>query len=93
MSHSMGGLITKEALQRASDETEKDKDLKEVLNSTFALFFLGTPHRGGAYTGLGLTAAKIAKITGFSANDQNIRDLKGSSPVLALLRQGFARLF
>jgi len=69
-----------------------DSDLKDVLNSTFALIFFGTPHRGVAYTHLGLTASKMAKAAGFSVNDQNIRDLKGSSPVLTLIREGFDQL-
>ncbi|KAJ6104864.1 hypothetical protein N7486_003553 [Penicillium sp. IBT 16267x] len=92
ISHSMGGLITKEALRRASVAPETDSDLRDILNSTFALIFFGTPHRGGAYTNLGLTATKVAKAAGFSVNDQNIRDLKGSSPVLTLIRQGFNQL-
>jgi hypothetical protein len=71
---------------------ETDSDLRDILNSTFALIFFGTPHRGGAYTNLGLTATKITKAAGFSVNDQNIRDLKGSSPVLTLIRQGFNQL-
>jgi hypothetical protein len=66
--------------------------LRDILNSTFAVIFFGTPHRGGAYTNLGLTATKIAKVSGFSVNDQNIRDLKGSSPVLTLIREGFNQL-
>ncbi|KAI1609010.1 hypothetical protein EDD37DRAFT_673546 [Exophiala viscosa] len=92
VSHSMGGLITKEALRRASNSSEMDSDLKDVLLSTFALIFFGTPHRGGAYTNLGLTIAKMAKAAGFSVNDQNIRDLRGDSPVLALIRDGFSQL-
>jgi hypothetical protein len=54
--------------------------------------FFGTPHRGGAYTNLGLTATKMAKAAGFSVNDRNIRDLKGTSPVLTLIREGFVQL-
>ncbi|KAK5087257.1 hypothetical protein LTR70_007374 [Exophiala xenobiotica] len=92
ISHSMGGLITKEALRRASVALNKDDDLRDVYTSTFALIFFGTPHRGGAYTNLGLTATKIAKAAGFSVNDRNIRDLKGNSPVLTLIREGFAQL-
>ncbi|KAK4945993.1 hypothetical protein LTR10_014795 [Elasticomyces elasticus] len=34
----------------------------------------------------------MAKAAGFSVNDQNIRDLKGSSPVLTLIREGFDQL-
>lgn len=81
-----------QALRRASVAPETDGDLRDILNSTFALIFFGTPHRGGAYTNLGLTATKIAKVAGFSVNDQNIRDLKGSSPVLTIIREGFNQL-
>lgn len=79
-------------MRRASIALDKDGDLRDVYTSTFALIFFGTPHRGGAYTDLGLTATRIAKVAGFSVNDRNIRDLKGNSPVLTLIRDGFAQL-
>jgi hypothetical protein len=34
----------------------------------------------------------MAKAAGFDVYDRNIRDLKGNSPVLTLIRQGFAQL-
>lgn len=85
-------LTVLQALRRASTEPEKNADLRDVLDSTIALVFFGTPHRGGAYTNLALTATKIAKAAGFDVHDQNIRDLKGDSPVLTLLRRDFAQL-
>lgn len=34
----------------------------------------------------------MAKAAGFDVYDRNIRDLKGNSPVLTLIRHGFAQL-
>jgi hypothetical protein len=85
-------LTILQALRRASTEPEKNADLRDILESTIALIFFGTPHRGGAYTNLGLTATKMAKAAGFDVYDRNIQDLKGNSPVLTLIRQGFAQL-
>ena len=79
-------------MRRASTRPEGNADLRDILESTFALVFFGTPHRGGAYTNLGLTATKIAKAAGFDVFDQNIGNLKGNSPVLTLVRQEFLPL-
>lgn len=85
-------MILQQALRRASTEPEKNADLRDVLESTAAVIFFGTPHRGGAYTNLGLTMTKIAKAAGFDVFDRNIRDLNGNSPVLTMIRQGFSQL-
>lgn len=79
-------------MRRASTQPENNADLRDILESTFALVFFGTPHRGGAYTDLGLTATRVAKAAGFDVFDQNIRNLKGNSPVLTLVRQEFLPL-
>ena len=42
--HSLGGLVTKKAL--CMSETSPEKHLRQLHNSTIAIAFLGTPHRG-----------------------------------------------
>lgn len=65
---------------------------KALYSSLEGIIFLGTPHRGGSYVELGLTARKIAAMSGFSASDKVLRDLKFDSSVAKLLREEFAKL-
>ncbi|OCL01768.1 hypothetical protein AOQ84DRAFT_425923 [Glonium stellatum] len=44
IAHSLGGIVVKEMLARSSASTETE--LKNVVDSTAAVIFLGTPHRG-----------------------------------------------
>ncbi|KAK3333026.1 hypothetical protein B0T19DRAFT_381655 [Cercophora scortea] len=44
VAHSLGGIVVKEMLARSSASTEPE--LKNVIASTAAVVFLGTPHRG-----------------------------------------------
>ncbi|KAK3941378.1 hypothetical protein QBC46DRAFT_431135 [Diplogelasinospora grovesii] len=43
VAHSLGGIVVKEMLARSSASTEKE--LNDVIDSTAAVIFLGTPHR------------------------------------------------
>jgi hypothetical protein len=54
--------------------------------------FFGTPHRGSAYSDMGLTASKIVSAAGFDVNDNNVRDLKSNSLNLEKLRESFSAL-
>lgn len=53
---------------------------------------MGTPHRGSAYANIGLIATKIASRSGFNVNDRNVRDLRGDTGMLLLLRQEFGKM-
>ncbi|KAH7316958.1 hypothetical protein B0I35DRAFT_451752 [Stachybotrys elegans] len=44
VAHSLGGIVVKEALAQSSTST--DASLRNVVESTAAVIFLGTPHRG-----------------------------------------------
>ncbi|KAF5003078.1 hypothetical protein FDECE_10359 [Fusarium decemcellulare] len=44
IAHSLGGIIVKEMLARSSSSTETK--LSDIVESTAAVIFLGTPHRG-----------------------------------------------
>jgi hypothetical protein len=52
---------------------------------------LGTPHRGGSYVNLGLTARKVAVLAGFDANDRVLRNLSFASSTARILREEFTR--
>ncbi|KAH8707471.1 hypothetical protein GQ44DRAFT_582129, partial [Phaeosphaeriaceae sp. PMI808] len=48
IAHSLGGIIVKEACQAhlAKSSSSMETELKNIVNSTSAVIFLGTPHRG-----------------------------------------------
>jgi hypothetical protein len=76
-------------LQASFDGTKVDKDL---LESTKAVLFLGTPHAGSAFAEMGDTLRAIVKAVGISAANQNLRDLKTDSTMLDQCRSNFQTL-
>ncbi|KAN0083807.1 hypothetical protein V8E54_002895 [Elaphomyces granulatus] len=87
--HSLGGLIVKDAIRQSKNSNEER--FKNVYNSIQSLVFLGTPHRGGSYLELGLTASKIAALAGFNINDRLIRNLSFASSTARILQDEFVR--
>jgi hypothetical protein len=71
---------------------EEDQDLRDIYQSTYAIIFFGTPHRGSSYAQMGVLARDIAVAAGFDARDTLIRSLKPDAEMLSLLRQEFARM-
>lgn len=66
VSHSLGGLVVKQALVLAM----LNPSYKRILKSTTLLAFFGTPHRGGNFANVGNTAASIVrKLIGNPRND------------------------
>ena len=66
--------------------------MKGVCQSTFAVLFFGTPHRGSDWTDAGQIARKFAAVLGFSTTDHNLQALKGNTEILEILRDDFARM-
>lgn len=89
VTHSLGGLIVKEVLRRS--QHSEDPGLKNIIESTQAVVFLGTPHRGSAgYAGLGEMARKVAStVLRVDSNAAIIRALGLDSPELELSRESF----
>jgi hypothetical protein len=71
---------------------EEDQDLRDIYQSTYAIIFFGTPHRGSSYAQMGVLAKDIAVAAGFDARDTLLRSLKPDAEMLSLLRQEFARM-
>jgi hypothetical protein len=76
-------------VQAAFDDIEGSKDL---LKSTKAILFLGTPHAGSPFADMGDTLRAIVKAVGFSTAYQNLRDLKTESSILDQCRLNFQTL-
>jgi ankyrin repeat domain-containing protein 50 len=76
-------------LRRAKDD-ESDS-IRDILTSTHAVFFLGTPHRGSDLAPLGNTIRRIVGALGFDTSDRNIRALHFDSFELEMSREEFVR--
>lgn len=78
-------------LLRASEsETERERN---IYNSTNAILFLGTPHRGGNFVAYGEIARRIVGASGYDTNRQNILALAIDSHVLEDIHERFLRLY
>jgi hypothetical protein len=77
-------------LLRASESDGKAQ--QDLCNSTQAILFLGTPHRGSAYANLGEVIRRIVSIAGFDAANQNIRALEVDGGLLENCDEHFQKL-
>jgi hypothetical protein len=71
---------------------EEDQDLRDIYQSTYAIIFFGTPHRGSSYAQMGVLVRDIAVAAGFDARDTLLKSLKPDVEMLSLLREEFARM-
>jgi hypothetical protein len=76
-------------VQASFDDIKGSRDLFE---STKAVLFLGTPHAGSPFAGMGDTLRGIVKAVGFSTANQNLRDLNPDSAMLEQCRVNFQTL-
>ena len=78
VAHSLGGLVVKQALIEARKQTH-DLDLLDIYDSTHAVIFFGTPHRGSDLTSWGLLLSNIAEAVQLDTNSAVLRDLDPTS--------------
>jgi len=93
VAHSLGGILVKEVLRRSNDSTQDG--LNDIVWSTCAVVFLGTPHRGSAkLANIGDIFRRTASaILGVDSNDTILRALGADSPELELGRESFIALW
>ncbi|KAF1995240.1 hypothetical protein P154DRAFT_445974 [Amniculicola lignicola CBS 123094] len=84
--HSLGGLVCEDALVIAQQRPEKH--LRQVLNCTRGILFIGTPHHG---SGLAHWAESLAKSIGLlkQTNPEILNVLRRESEVLERVQGGF----
>ncbi|KAK3898217.1 hypothetical protein C8A05DRAFT_47392 [Staphylotrichum tortipilum] len=88
--HSLGGIVVKEALRRSRSCQMGQAYLRGIFESTIGIIFFGTPHAGAdPRTFLHHVAEKVAKVAGFSVNEQIVSALLPSSERLRELRDEF----
>lgn len=66
--------------------------LRDIYESTYAIIFFGTPHRGSSYAKIGRRARDIAVLAGFDASDALLRSLEPDAEILTILSDDFARM-
>jgi pimeloyl-ACP methyl ester carboxylesterase len=66
--HSLGGLLAKQLLRRASDDTHGDH--RGIFDNAKAVLFLGTPHHGAALASM---ANRFSAIFGPTASVEDLR--------------------
>jgi hypothetical protein len=85
--HSLGGIIVKEMLRRAS---RSQQHLRDIFDCTIGIMFFGTPHGGADPRGVFQRITENAfKAVGFQANHQVVDTLLPSSERLRELRDEF----
>jgi len=73
--------------------SESDQRLERMLlESTKAIMFFGTPHRGSDFSDLGETLRRVASAVGFDTAKQNVRTLEVDSGVLEECHRRFQQL-
>lgn len=90
VAHSLGGIVVKEMLRRASGYQTRYPHLYNVFNSTTGVVFFGTPHGGADPRGfIQHVAETIIRGLGFSVNEQVVNTLLPSAERLKELKDEF----
>ncbi len=90
VSHSLGGVITKELLRRSGTCQGGQAHLHGIFDSKVGIMFFGTPHAGADPRGfLQRIAEKAIKAAGFQVNEQIANALLPASECLKRLRDEF----
>lgn len=77
-----------ESRKKSTNSTAEDK--YDIVNSTFAVVFFGTPHRGASIADFGLRIIRVAAaVTQKSYNPNIIKTLDKNSETLKGLRKDF----
>ncbi|RYP33538.1 hypothetical protein DL767_004713 [Monosporascus sp. MG133] len=79
VAHSLGGIIVKDAIRRSDACRARTK----------LIIFLGTPHRGSAYTGWGEIASNLALLALQDSNKKITKTLEVNSEVLDNIHEEF----
>jgi hypothetical protein len=89
VTHSLGGIVVKEALISSSKEKTR---LKDILPATIGVCFLGTPHRGSSSATTGKIAFELSRIFLRSPNVDILRSLERDSENLDRISRHFSQI-
>ncbi|KAG8532842.1 uncharacterized protein KY384_002720 [Bacidia gigantensis] len=86
IAHSLGGIVVKDALSRSKNDTTWNG---EILPSTQAIMFFGTPHHGSRTASMGTVAFQVARLFYADPNMKILRALEENSDVLDRISSSF----
>jgi len=86
--HSLGGIVIKKALIIARGE----KPYTLILDATYAVIFMGTPHHGSRLADIGKQLVSMARVSGLNFSTVNLQDLERDSRVLQDIARDFGHL-
>ncbi|KAI0854646.1 hypothetical protein F4860DRAFT_520643 [Xylaria cubensis] len=91
VTHSLGGIVVKESLAICS--TSNNENFENILKSTTAVMFLGTPHRGSDAAGVGEIARKAASLLLMDTNSRVLDSLALRNSDLERCQDTFSSLW
>lgn len=89
VAHSLGGLIVKDALKKAS--TSVQSHISNIRNDVLRVCFLGTPHRGSSTAKLGRIVYNM-NLAYYNANTELLSELERNSSTLERIGEDFSIL-
>ena len=89
VTHSLGGLVTKQAISH-SFQNERE-DVRQIEQCTHGVVFMRTPHYGSGLANLGLFGARFLD-TVRRTNEDLVRVLQPSSEVLSMVEDNFQKV-
>ncbi|EPE05245.1 and nb-arc domain-containing protein [Ophiostoma piceae UAMH 11346] len=98
IAHSLGGILTKRALLYSKDITNIDREpLRSIFVSTYALYFLGTPHNGSNLASVGLSLQTLGSLllprALFESEPILLRTLQRDSETLKEINNQFLEIY
>ncbi|OIW22955.1 hypothetical protein CONLIGDRAFT_687035 [Coniochaeta ligniaria NRRL 30616] len=89
VAHSLGGILVKEVLRRSENSSEES--IRDIIDYTVAVVFMGTPHRGSPdFASPADVARRVAQtVLRMDTNPAVLRALGLDSPELELCRESF----
>ncbi|KAH7095492.1 hypothetical protein FB567DRAFT_31364 [Paraphoma chrysanthemicola] len=87
VTHSLGGLVVKRAMQMSKSSAEAY--IRNIESSTAAIAFLGTPHSGSDFAPFAKSVSRVLSLTGKRVNVNILDTLKRDSQVLLDLEDWF----
>ena len=98
IAHSLGGILTKRALLYSKDITNVDREsLRSIFVSTYALYFLGTPHNGSNLASVGLNLQTLGSLllprALFESEPILLRTLQRDSEILKEINNQFLEIY
>lgn len=91
VAHSLGGILVKELLTHA--DASEERDLLDIADSTSAVVFMGTPHRGSDAAKLGDIARQLASALLVDTNAAILDTLGLQNEDLVRCQHSFARIW